>query len=327
MNQRRIDRRAFLGILGLLAPPLAAEAQPAGKVARIGILSPSMAGPSPLLAAFREGLRDLGYVESQNIALEYRFAEARLERLPALAAELVARRVDVIVAINMTAAQAALDATKTIPIVFTWAANPAPVVTNLARPEGNITGFTSVASELTAKRLELLREILPGVSRVAVMWNVAVPLATRMVKEMEEVSPRLGVQTLTFGLRNLDEVEGAIASATRQRAGALFVIEEASLLSQRARILALAAQRRLPVASQYRGFAEAGGLMSYGTDLPDLFRRTAAYVDRILRGAKPGDLPVQQPTKFELVINLKTAKALGLTIPPSLLARADQVIE
>ncbi|HEX6211995.1 MAG TPA: ABC transporter substrate-binding protein [Methylomirabilota bacterium] len=320
----------YLGIVTLvfllLAIPVGADAQSA-KVPRIGILSPGSAGPSPLLAAFEESLRGLGYIDKQNILLEYRFADTSLDRLPALAAELIALRVDVILAINNTASQAALNATRVIPIVFTWVADPAPLVGNLARPERNATGLTSVAAELSGKRLQLLKDILPGVSRMAVLWNSSNPMATRMVREMEGAGRRLDVQLHAVGVRGSDELQDVFRSVARGQAGALFVIEEATLLPHRARILSLAAQHRLPAASQYRSFAEAGGLLSYGADLPDLFRRAAFHVDKILRGAQPADLPVEQPTKFELVINLKTAKALGLTIPPSLLLAADRVIE
>jgi putative ABC transport system substrate-binding protein len=323
-----MDRRAFLGTLtgGLLAAPLAAEAQQT-TIPSIGILYPGSPGPSPLIHAFQQGLRELGYVEGQNIRLEYRFAETRLERLFGLATELVDLNVNIIFAINSTAARAALQATKTIPIVFTWVANPLSLVTNLARPAANITGLTSNTTELSGKRVELLKDILRGIPRIAVLWNSANPLATQVFKEMEGASTQLGVQVYPMGVRGYSELEDAFKAAARARASALFVIEEGSLLPHRARILSLAAQHRLPAASQYREFTEAGGLLSYGPNLPDLFRRAALYVDKILRGAKPGDLPVEQPTKFELVINLKTAKALGLTIPPSLLQRADQVIE
>jgi len=293
----------------------------------IGVLSPGAAGPSPLLTSFREGLKEHGFVEGQNILLEYRFAETNLARLPTLAGELVARKVDVILAVNNTAAAAAAKATRTIPIVFTWAADPDLLVRNLARPEGNVTGLTSVALELTAKRFEIVKEALPGIARLAVVWNTDNAQATRMVKEMEDTSRQLALQVLRLGVRARGELEGAFREAARQRAGAVFVIEEASLLPHRAYVLDLAAQYRLPAASQYRSFAEAGGLLTYGADLHDLFRRAAIYVAKILRGAKPTDLPVEQPTKFQLVINVKTAKALGIAVPPSLLLRADQVIE
>jgi putative ABC transport system substrate-binding protein len=322
-----MKRRAFIsGItLGLLAP-LAAEGQQA-TIPRIGVLSPGSPGPSPLLNAFQQGLRELGYVEGQNVRLEYRFAETRLERLPGLATELVGLKVDVILAINSTAAQAALQATKTIPIVFTWVADPLSLVTNLARPGGNSTGLTSITTELSGKRVELLKSVLPGISRIAILWNSQIPQATGAFREMEGASTRLGVQVHPIGVRGPGELQDAFKAAARARASALYVIEEGTLLPHRARILSLAAQHRLPAASQFREFAEAGGLLSYGPSLRDLFRRAATYVDKILKGAKPGDLPVEQPTKFEMVINLKTAKTLGLTIPQSLLLRADHVIQ
>ena len=323
-----MDRRAFIGSLAgaLLAAPLAGEAQKA-RIPRIGVLSPASSGPSPLLDAFQRGLRELGYVEGQTIRLEYRFAETRLEQLPGLAAELVGLKVDVIFAINSTAAQAALKATKTIPIVFTWVADPLSLVTNLARPGGNVTGLTTMTTELSGKRLQLFKEVLPGSPRIAVLWNSANPVATHVFREMEGASVPLGVQLYSMGVRGSTELEDVFKAAAQARASALFVIEEGTLFPHRARILSLAAQHRLPAASQFRDFAEAGGLLSYGPNLSDLFRRAAIYVDKILKGTKPGDLPVERPEKFELVINLKTAKALGLTIPPSLLQRADQVIE
>jgi len=323
-----IDRRAFIGTLAgaVLTAPFAAEAQPA-TIPRIGVLSPGSPGASPLLDAFHQGLRDLGYVEGRDIRLEYRSADTRLERLAGLATELVELKVDLILAINSTAARAALNATKTIPIVFTWVADPLSLVTNLARPGGNITGLTTITNELSGKRVDLLKGVLPGISRIAVLWNSANPVATRTFKEMEEAGARLGVRIYPVSVRGSSELTDAFNAAGRARASALFVIEEGTLLPHRARILSLAAQHRLPAASQFREFAEAGGLLSYGPNLPDLFRRAAIYVDKILKGTKSGDLPVQQPTKFELVINLKTAKALGLTIPQSLLQRADQVIQ
>ncbi len=323
-----MDRRTFIGVItgSLLVAPLAAEGQP-GTIRRIGVLSPASPGPSPLLSAFQQGLQELGYVEGQDIRLEYRFAETRLERLPGLAAELVGLKVDVILAINSTAAQAALKATKTIPIVFTWVADPLSLVSNLARPGGNVTGLTTMTTELSGKRLQLFKDVLPGIPRIAVLWNSANPVATLVFREMEGASARLGVQLYSMAVRSSTEFQDAFKAAARARASALFVIEEGTLFPHRARILSLAAQHRMPAASQFRDFAEAGGLLSYGPNLSDLFRRAAIYVDKILKGTKPGDLPVERPEKFELVINLKTAKALGLTIPPSLLQRADQVIE
>jgi putative ABC transport system substrate-binding protein len=322
-----MNRRVFIsGAVAVLAGPLAAGAQQVA-IRHIGVLSPASRGPSPLLNAFQKGLGELGWVDGQNIRLEYRFAETRLDRLPGLASDLVGLKVDIIFAINSTAAQAALKATKTIPIVFTWVADPLSLVTNLARPGGNVTGLTTITTELSGKRLQLFKDVLPGISRIAVLWNSANPVATHVFREMEGASAQLGVQLYPMGVRSSSELEDAFKAAARARASALFVIEEGTLFPHRARILTLAAQYRLPAASQFRDFAEAGGLLSYGPNLPDLFRRAAIYVDKILKGTQPGDLPVERPEKFEMVINLKAAKALGLTIPPSLLQRADQVIE
>jgi putative ABC transport system substrate-binding protein len=312
--------------LVLLAVPLALDAQPT-KIPRIGVLSPGSPGPSRILDAFRQGLRDLGYIEGQNVVIVYRFDEAKPGRLAELAAELVHLKVDVILTVNTPASQAAKNATRTIPIVFTFVADPAPLVASLARPGGNITGLTTLAAELSMKRLELLKEALSGNSRVAYLWNRANPTATHFFRETERESPRVSIQLYPVAVQGPDEFGSAFKAATANRAGGLFVWEDALLLPHRARILELAAAHRLPAASQYREFAEAGGLLSYGPNLPEHFRRAATYVDRILKGTHPGDLPVEQPSKFELVINVKTAKTLGLTIPASLLARADQIIE
>jgi putative ABC transport system substrate-binding protein len=312
-------------VLVLLAIPSAPEAQPT-KISRIGILSGGSAAPPPLLDAFRQTLRDLGHHEGRNILIEYRSAEAKPERLPGLAQELVRLHVDVIVAINTPASQAAKAATSTIPIVFTWVVDPLSLVTSLARPGANVTGVTTMTGDLSPKRLEFLKETLPKLSRVAVL-NAGNPTATRVFKDMESAGPRFGIQLQALGVRDADDIHQAVDAAARAGAEALFVIEETVLAKHRTLILDLAAKRRLPTASTNKEFVQAGGLVGYGVNLPDMFRMTARYVDRILRGAKPADLPVEQPTKLELVINLKTAKALGLTIPPSLLLRADQVIE
>lgn len=325
-------RLAALGlVLVLLIAPLAAEAQ-AERIARIGVLSGGSAAPSPLsplLDAFRQSLRDLGYSEGKTILIEYRFAEAKPERLPALAADLVRLDVDVIVAINTPASKAAKAATKTIPIVFTWVVDPLSLVASLARPGGNVTGLTTQSGDLGPKRLELLKETLPGLKRVAVLWNAGNPTATRFFKDMESAAPLFGIRLQALGVRGAgsDDVQSAVDAAVRERAGALFVIEETMLLGHRTLILDQAAKRRLPTASTNKEFVQAGGLVSYGVNFPDMFRRTARYVDKILRGAKPADLPVEQPTRLELVVNNKTAQALGLTIPPAVLVRADEVIQ
>src|SRR5262249_32242887 len=326
-----LDRRTFLGgAVSIIAAPLAAEAQQAGKVWRIGVLIPSATElrSSSLWAPFVEGLRDLGYVEGKNITIESRHSLS-IDRLRDLANELVLLQVDVIVAVTTVAAQAAKMVTSRIPIVFTNVADPiAPgVVTSLASSGGNITGLSSMVTEMTGKRLELLKEALPTISRVAVLWWKESRGSEVIFRQAEAagISLRLQIQSLAvLG----DDFPSAFEMASRDRAGAVLVVDNPILLAAyRPQIVDLAMKRRLPVMSQYRHFVEAGGLMSYGIDLRDHYRRAASYVDRILKGAKPGDLPVEQPTKFELVINLKTAKALGVTIPSSLLLRADQVIQ
>jgi putative ABC transport system substrate-binding protein len=324
-----MDRRRFLLTslaAGLAAAP--ASAQPT-RMARIGVLSGGSAESTALLDVFRQALRDLGHLEGKSIQFEYRFADAKPERLAALAAELVRLDVDVIVTLNTPASQAAKAATRTIPIVFTWVVDPLDLVASLSRPGGNVTGLTTMTGDLSPKRLELLKETLPGLSRVGVIWNAGNATATRVYKDMEAAAPRFGLRLQALGVRGAgsDEIQSAIDAATRAAAGVLFAIEEAVLVAHRPLILGQATKRRLPTASTNEEFVKAGGLISYGVNLPDMFRQAARYVDRIIRGAKPADLPVEQPTKFDLAVNLKTARALGLTIPPSLLLRADQVIE
>ena len=329
-----MDRRAFLTGTGavLLATPLAAEAQPAAKVARIGYLATNLAASPHTGEAFRQGLRDLGYVEGRNLVIEYRSADGKLERFPALAAELVALKVDVIVASGTLAALAAKQSTRTLPIVFSPAADPVAsgLVTSLERPGGNVTGLSVVAPELVGKRLELLREAVPGVTRVAVLWQSG-GFGERTEKDMlkgAEVAARaLGVRLLFIEARDPADFDRAFSDMTKARAGALTVLPSNMFNNERRRLVDLAAKNRLPAVYGVREYVDGGGLMSYGANLADLNRRAATYVDKILKGAKPADLPVEQPTKFELVINLKTAKALGLTIPQSLLQRADQVIQ
>jgi len=329
-----MDRRVFLAGTGavLLAGPLAAEAQQAAKVARIGYLAPNLAASPHNHEAFRQGLRDLGYVEGRNLVIEYRDAEGKLERLPALAAELVALKVDVIVAPNTPAAVPAKQATKTIPIVFAVAGDPvgSGLVTSLARPGGNVTGLSNLALELVGKCLELLTRAVPGVSRIAVLWHPGVfPERTEkdLLKGAEVAARALGVRLQFVEARGPADFNRAFSDMTRARAGALTVLPSNMFISERRRLVDLAAKNRLPAVYPWKEFVDAGGLMAYGPNYDDLFRRAATYVDKILRGAKPGDLPVEQPTKFELVINLKTAKALGLTIPRSLLLNADEVIQ
>ncbi len=308
--------------LGLLAAPLAAPAQQApGKTARIGVLG----RVSLPFDAFREGLRELGYVEGQNIAIEYRFADGKDERLPGLAAELVRLKVDVIVAVSPPATEAAKQATSTIPIVFPVSGDPVAegFVASLARPGGNLTGLATIGPELLGKQLELLKAVAPKVSRVAMLQNPS----QQVQRQAEDAARALGVQLQVLKARTPSEIEAAFAAMRSQRAGGVLVMRDSVFFAQRTQIVALAAKSRLPAVYGFREQAEAGGLMAYGASTPQLFRRAATYVDKILKGAKPADLPVEQPTKFELVITLKTAKELGLTIPPSLLGQADQVIQ
>ncbi len=325
-------RRRFLGTLagGLLAAPLAAEAQPAGKVTRIGVLEPtSMALNAANLDAFRQGLRELGYVEGQNFVVEYRSADGRGERFPDLAAELVRLKVDVILTRGTPAVIAAKNATRTIPVVMAASGDPvlSGVVSSLARPGGNVTGLSAVVVEVSGKRLELIREVAPGVSRVAALFNMSNPNDALQWKETETAAPTLRVQLQLLDVRKPGDFAGAFDAAVKGRAGALFVGLDALTWANHRPIVDLAAKHRLPAIYGGREFVDAGGLIAYGVSYPHLYRRAATYVDKILKGAKPADLPVEQPTKLELVINLKTAKTLGLTIPPSLLGRADEVIQ
>jgi putative tryptophan/tyrosine transport system substrate-binding protein len=325
----------------LFVGPLA-TAQTPGKVSRIGWLSPGPppSGPTPIRDAFRQRLRELGWVEGQTLAIEYRWAEGKLERLPDLAADLVRLPVDVIVATTGTATRAAKLATGTLPIVFAGAGDAFAqgLVASLARPGGNVTGVTYMAIELTRKRLELLREAVPGLSRVAVLCGPAVSWPSDPLKdvahdeqrrEMASAAQALGVQLQSLEVRGPDDLEGAFAAATRDRAEALVVLDCAPLNVRPIfeRIVELAATHRLPGMYHLRSRVEAGGLMAYGPNVREQFLRAAALVDKILKGAKPEDLPVEQPMTFELVINLKTAKALGITMPPSLLLLANEVIQ
>jgi putative ABC transport system substrate-binding protein len=332
MTASRVALTVTLG-LTLLAAPLGAEAQQPAKVARIGYLTLNLAANPHLREAFLQGLRDLGYVESRNVVIEYGDAEGKRERLPALAAELVALKVDVIVTASGTvAALAAKQATRTLPIVFASVGDPVAsgVVTSLARPGGNVTGLSNLNPEVVGKRLELLTQAVPGVSRVAVL-RLPGALGERTERDMltgAEVAARaLGVRLQFVEARGPADFDRAFSDMTRARAGALTVLPSNMFLREHRRLVDLAAKNRLPAVYLWSEFVDAGGLMSYGANLADLNRRAATYVDKILKGAKPGDLPVEQPTKFELVINLKTAKALGLTIPQSVLGRADKVIQ
>ena len=325
-----MERRTFIATsaMALLAAPPAAEAQQAGKVYRIGFLFFGSLGPSRELDTFRQGLRELGYIEGQNIVIEYRFASGRAERLPELAAELARLKPDVLVTPGTPASLGAKQATTTIPIVFAGVADAvgAGLIANLARPGGNITGLTSISAELGGKRLELLKEVAPKASRVAVLYNPADPSNVLVLKELQKSAPALGLTLQPLEVRGPGGFEGAFVAMTRQRAHALFGAAGILTTEHRKALVDLAAKRRIPAIWGERQFVDAGGLMSYAVDFYDQVRGAASYVDKILKGAKPGDLPVEQPTKYELVINLNTARTLGLTIPQSVLVRADQVI-
>jgi putative ABC transport system substrate-binding protein len=311
--------------------PSAADAQQAAKIARIGYLASNLGNQGPL-EAFRQGLRDLGYVEGRNLVIEYRDAQGKLEPLPALAAELVALKVDVIVASSTAAALAAKQTTSVVPIVFATVPDPVAsgLVASLARPGGNVTGLSNLNADLVGKGLEYLTQAVPGARRVAVLSQPGAfgeRTEREMLKAAEVAAAALGIQLQFVEARGPADIDKAFSEITGARAEAVTVLVSGMLLGERSRLVDLAAKNRLPVVYTFRELADAGGLMSYGTSLADLFRRAASYVDKILKGTKPADLPVEQPIKLELVINLKAAQALGLTVPPTLVARADQVIE
>jgi len=325
-----MTRRALLGTLGVVsfvAAPLAAEAQPAG-VPRIGLLAPITCS-HPNYQALREGLRALGYVEGQTIIIECREAAGRYERAAGHAAELVRLKVDVLVTDGLPAARAAKQATKTIPVVMGAVGDPVRggVVNSLARPGANVTGLTLVTAEMNIKRLEFTKAAVPGSTRVGVLMNPDNPSTLLATRETEAAARSLGLTLHVVQARDLADLDRAFSDILKAQARAVVVLPDPMLFAARTRIVALAAKSQLPVVGEAREFAAAGGLMAYGPRITENFRRAAVYVDKILRGAKPGDLPVEQPTTFELVINLNTAKALGLTIPQSLLLRADEVIQ
>lgn len=326
-----IDRRSFLHGAGivLLAMPMAAHSQPVGNGPRVGFLFYGAPGPSPELEAFRQGLREVGYIEGQNISIAYRFASGQVGQLPALAAELVQLKLDVIVTPGTPASLAAKKATSTVPIVFAGVADAvgAGLVASLARPGGNMTGSTSISAALGGKRLELLKGIVPKASRVAVLYNPVDRSNVLVLTGLQESSRSLGLALHPLPVRGPGDFEGAFAAMTRERTQALFVAAGVLTTEHRKSLVDLAARSRIPTMWGERQFVEVGGLMSYAVNFYDEIRRAAAYVSKIVKGAKPADLPVEQPTTFELIINLKTAQALGLTISPSLLSRADQVIQ
>jgi putative tryptophan/tyrosine transport system substrate-binding protein len=333
MRHKATGNRKFIcSVLGamLLAFGFPAEAQRPEKVPRIGFLAaPSPSFFSTRMNGFREGLYELGHVEGKNIAIEYRYAGGKLDRLPTLAAELVRLKVDVIVSSSAPGAFAAKNATGTIPIVFVTAGDPVEMglVTSLARPGGNITGLTTSAPELIGKRLELLKEVLPRVTRVAVVWNPSNPSFSEMLKEMQAASKAHALQLQSLEVRGLEDFEGAFESLARGNSQAIIVVTDPLMNTQHRLILDFAGKHRLPAIYGSPEAVDAGGLMSYGPGFSDQYRRAATYVDKILRGTKPARLPVERPMKFELVINLKTAKQIGLTIPDSVLYRADRVIK
>jgi ABC-type uncharacterized transport system substrate-binding protein len=325
-----MKRRRFITLLGGVAAtwPLAVRAQQAGKTYRIGWLQPGPI-PDPWLNGFRQGLQEFNYVEGKNLIIEYRWGDGSFDRLPAMAGELVGLKPDVIISVNTAALLALQKVTTTIPIVMLGTADPVGLglVRSLARPGANITGMSVMAPELSQKRLELLKEVVPNLDRVAVLSNPGNPAVILALQETQAAAQALGLTLHSIDVREPSEIELALSAIAREPPGALALLIDTMIHSQRVPIVAFAVKHRFPTISPFREFAEVGGLMAYGPQLPDLLRRAVGLIDKILRGEKPANLPVQQPTKFELVINLKTAKALGLDIPTSVLARADEVIE
>jgi len=305
-----------------------AYAQQPASPRHIGVLLVIFSAESREARAFREALREKGYVEGRDVVIEWRLANGDYSKVPALAAELVERKVDVIVVETTIAAQVVKRTTSTIPVVMTIVADPVAsgLAASLPHPGGNLTGFSVMSTELTAKRLQLLKEAMPRLTRVAVLWNPEAPYGPKVIEELKAAAPALSIELSVEGARTSKEFAPAFSAFARAHAQALYVIEDAFLSVHRQTLLELALKARLPAMSFNRALAEAGGLMFYGPNFADLYRRSAGYVDRILKGAKPGDLPIEQPTEFELVVNLRTAKALGITIPESILLRADEVI-
>lgn len=316
--------------LGMLVAALPAHAQHKARAPRVGFLGNTTAAlEANLVGPFREGLRDLGYVEGRDVVIEYRWAEGQYDRLPALIGELLALKVDVIVTAGTPATLAVKKATTSVPLVMVAVGDPVGtgIVPSLSRPGGNITGLTSISPELDGKRLELLREVVPGVSHIAVMWNAGSPLQVVAEKQTQAAAQVLRIKVLSLGVRSKDDLEKAFATIVRDRPGALLVLADRLFLQHRVRIMDFAAQHHLPGVHAYRELVEAGGLMSFGPSYAEMHRRAAYFVDRILKGTHAGDLPVERPAMFELVLNLKAAKALGLAIPQSVLLRATEVIQ
>lgn len=318
-----------IALIGVLSGASVSDGQQPAKIARVGVLTLSVGPSTPIFEGFRRGLREHGYVDGQNIIVEFRFAEGRPERLPAMAAELVNLKVDVIVIESVVAARAAKQATDVIPLVTAVHGDPvgAGLAASLARPGGNVTGLSLLALELSSKRLQLLREIAPKATRVAVIWNAANPVSAGYLAESQTAGRQLGLQLYPFEVRSPTDLDLAFNAVAAVRPSAVMTLPDGMLLAHRARILDFVTKNRFPAIFPDREFAESGGLLAYGPNLTSHFRRAVAFVDKILKGAKPGDLPIEQPTEFELVVHLKTAKALGLTIPQSMLLGADKVIE
>ena len=320
----------FIITLGILLGSLAAQAQQTGNVYRIGFLGNSTAAlEANLVGPFREGLRDLGYVEGRNVLIEYRWAEGKYDRFPALIGELLALKVAVIVTAGTPATLAVKKATTSVPLVMTAVGDPVGtgIVPSLSHPGGNITGLTAISTEMDAKRLELLREVVPSVSYIALLWNAGSPLQVLAEKQVQAAAQVLRMRVLSLGVKTEEEIKSALAVMARERPDALLVLADRLLLHHRVLIMEFATRHRLPGVHAYRELVEAGGLMSFGPSYADMHKRAAYFVDRILKGAKPGDLPVERPRTFELVINLKVAKALGLTIPQSVLLRGTEIIQ
>jgi putative ABC transport system substrate-binding protein len=319
---------ALIAYLGSLAFPSAADAQQPASPRRIGVLLVSFSLQSKEVQAFLQGLRDAGYVEGHDVVIEWRSANGDYERVPELAADLVQSKVDVIVSDSTIGTRALKRATSTIPIVMATVADPvgSGFVTSLAHPGGNVTGLSTMIAELSAKRLQLLKETIPRVVRVAVLWNPDTPYSPKVIEELKALAPSLSIELNFVSARTPEELSAAFSAVRRAHAQALYVLGDAVFNAHRTTFLRLAAKARLPTIYAYSVYVDEGGLMSYGPNFADMFRRSAGYVDEMVKGAKPGDLPVGQPTKFELVVNLKTAKALGLTIPESILLRADEVV-
>jgi putative ABC transport system substrate-binding protein len=332
---RRITRRAFardlavlVGSIGLACLPVKAYSEKSTSPRRIGVIDVSFSPESKEAKAFRQGLLDAGYSEGRDVVIEWRFANGNYARIPGFVDDLVQSKVDVIVTDGTVAAQSAKRATSAIPIVMALASDPVAsgLVTSLAHPGGNVTGLSMMLTELSAKRLQLLKEAIPRVTRVAVLWNPEAPWHAKVIENLKAAAPSLSIELGFVSVQNPEQLGPAFSSIRQVHAQALYVIEDPIFYTQRIALFRLASKARLPTIHGSRTYADAGGLISYGTNFGDLFRRSAGYVDKILKGAKPGDLPIEQPTMFELVVNLKTAKALGITIPQSILLRADEVI-